>query len=318
MTTWIRQHIAAIASATKQILSAPGLFLFNVVVVAMALSLPIAGLTLIENTRPISGQLSIEPELSLFLKPELNRNEAKAFGDTIKNLIKRNATPAKVVFIPREAALSSLQNSSGLGDALATLGNNPLPDAYVLSFEQTFFGSTGELPAELQTGPARIDALAAQLKKLPEVDHVQIDSDWIKRLAALMHLAQFALIAIAATLGIVVITVIFNTTRLQVLSHRTEIMVFRLLGATSHYIRRPYYYMGALLGLIAGLSALALVAVALHPLNDAIIKFASLYGSEFRLVPLNSTFSIYLLALCTLLGLFSAFLSVRHQVNQFK
>jgi len=309
MKTWIQQHLAASRNAAKQIISAPGNFFFNVVVVAVALSLPIIGLTLIENGRPVSTELAIEPELSLFLKTDVNRSEAKAFADTIKKLLKNSGTSANVVFIPRETALTSLQNRSELGDVVTTLGENPLPDAYVVSFEQNF-----EL-AQQQSSPVKIANLAAELQKLPEVAHVQIDSEWIKRLDALMNLAQFVLIALAVTLSVVVITVVFNATRLQVLSHRAEIAVIRLLGATNQYIHRPYYYTGAFLGFVAGLAALAIVAAALQPLNQAIVTFASLYGSEFRLAPLNLTFSLYLLLSSALLGLFGAFLSVRHQAR---
>lgn len=307
MKIWIRQHLAASSAAIKQILSAPGNFFFNVLVVAIALSLPITGLTLIENVKPISNQLSIEPELSLFLKTDVSRSDAKQFVDTIKKLTKSMAIPAKIVFVPRETALSTLESSSELGDVLATLGDNPLPDAYVLSFEQHIQLATQS------ANPAKIEALAESLQKFPEVGHVQIDSNWIKRLTALMHLAQFILIALAIILGLVVITVVFNATRLQVLSHHAEIAVIRLLGATNQYIRRPYYYTGAMLGLVAGLVSLALVIAALQPLNNAIVEFANLYGSEFQLTPLNITFSLYLLLSSALLGLFGAFLSVQHQ-----
>lgn len=310
MNIWIRQHASAGLDAFKQIFSAPSNFIFNVVVIAVSLTLPIAGLTLIENIRPVSSQLSIAPELSLFIKTDVSRADAAALADSIHRLIKSTQAPANLTFIPRESALSALQNSSGLGDVLTTLGENPLPDAYVLTFEQHF-----ELATQ-QSTPLKIETLAAQLQKLPEVDHVQIDSNWIKRLAALMHLAQTLLAALAIILGIVVVTVIFNATRLQVLSHRAEIRVIRLLGATSQYIRRPYYYTGAILGLTAGLTALAMVAATLQPLNHTILEFASLYGSDFQLVPLNLTFSGYLLVLATLLGLLGAFLSVRHQVKQ--
>ena len=310
MNIWLRQHALALSNAVKQIFSAPGNFIFNVLVIAVALSLPIAGLTLIENIRPISDQLAIAPELSLFLRTDISRSTATGFADTIRKQLKSSGTPAKIVFVPKEAALTALQSNSGLGDVLATLGENPLPDAYVLSFEQHF-----ELVTQ-QSSPVKIDALASQLQKLPEVDHVQIDSNWIKRLSALMHLAQFMLVALAIILSVVVITVIFNATRLQVLSHRAEIRVIRLLGATNQYICRPYYYTGSILGVVAGLSALGLVAGTLLPLNQAILEFASLYGSNFQLNPLNLTFSLYLVLGSAVLGLFGAFLSVRHQVRQ--
>jgi len=310
MKIWITQHANASLAAAKQIISAPGNFMFNVLVVAVALSLPIVGLTLIENIRPISNQLSIEPELSVFLKTEISRDSAIGLADAIKKLIKSTGTSAKIMFVPKESALNSLQSSSGLGDVLATLGENPLPDAYVLNFEQHF-----ELATQ-QSSPVKIEALAGQLQKLPEIDHVQIDSNWIKRLAALMHLAQVVLISLAIILSVVVITVVFNATRLQVLSHRAEISVIRLLGATNQYIRRPYYYAGAFLGLVAGTAALAIVAVGLQPLNSAILEFANLYGSQFQLTPLNLIFSAYLLSASAVLGLFGAFLSVRHQIKQ--
>ena len=314
MNIWIRQNASAILSAGKQISSAPGNFIFNILVVAVALSLPITGLTLIENIRPVSDQLSIAPELSVFLKTDSSRTNAQALAGAIKKLLKDNDTPAKLVFINREAALSTLENSTGLNDVLATLGENPLPDSYVLTFEQHF--ELGGTKAGTASTPVRIETLSSQLEKLPDVDHVQIDSNWIRRLAALLHLAQFCVTALALILAIVVITVIFNATRLQVLSHRAEIRVMRLLGATNQYIRRPYYYTGVALGLCAGLAALAMVGVGLYPMNQAIAEFASLYGSNFQLAPLNLVFSSYLLVAAGVLGLFGAFLSVRHQIRQ--
>ena len=249
MKTWLRQHAAACSDALKQLLRTPGNFFFNTLVVAVALALPIAGLTVLENVRPISGQLAIEPELSLFLKTDTSRSDAAATAKSIKNIIRLSGISARVAFIPREDALFSLQKSTGLSDILSTLGDNPLPDAYVISFEQHF-----QLNGERAT-PDKIQALAAKLQSMANVEHVQIDSLWIKRLSALMQLGQFTLTLLAAALGVVVTTVIFNATRLQVMSHQAELMVIRLLGASNHYIQRPYYYAGVISGLSAGLVA---------------------------------------------------------------
>jgi hypothetical protein len=61
---------------------------------------------------------------------------------------------------------------------------------------------------------------------------VQVDSAWVKRLAALLGVLRLALLLLAVTLGVVVIAVVFNTIRLQVLTQRDEIAVSKLLGAT--------------------------------------------------------------------------------------
>jgi cell division transport system permease protein len=300
MTSWLRLHISAITSALSHLRANPGNFLFNTLVVAIALALPIAGLTLIENIRPVSAQLSIEPEISIFLLPTTPRSEATALSLTIKSVLKAANVSAKLNFITKDKALAAMEETSSLAEVLATLGGNPLPDAYVLSLSNTDAG--------------KVDTLVARLKSLPNVDVVQVDSAWVKRLAALVQVLQMFLLFLAVTLAMVVVVVIFNATRLQVMSHQAEISIARLLGASNSFIHKPYYYTGALLGLLAGSAALALIALALRPLNLAIADFAKLYASEFHLTPLGIIPSLLLLAASMCLGLFGAFFSVRRQL----
>jgi cell division transport system permease protein len=127
---------------------------------------------------------------------------------------------------------------------------------------------------------------------------------------------QVALLFLALTLGVVVVAVVFNTIRLQVMTQREEIEVSRLVGATDAFICRPFYYSGALLGLCAGAVALGVVALALQPLNDAIADFARLYASEFRLAPLGVTATAILLGLSAALGLAGALMSVQRHLSR--
>jgi len=304
MTGWIRQHLLALADACRHLLRAPGSFGLNVLVVAIALALPIAGLTLLENVRPVSGELAVRPEISIFLTAGVPRERAAALAPEIRRVAQQARGPAQLEFIPREQALSALKDKTGLSDAITALGENPLPDSYVLRLAG--FQNAAEA--------ARIDALAAQLKTLPGVEYVQVDSVWVKRLAALVHVLQLALLFLGATLGLVVVAVVFNTIRLQVMIQREEIEVSRLFGATDAFICRPFYYSGALLGLVAGIVALGLVALALYPFNDAIAEFARLYASEFRLVPLDAPVTLALLLASAALGLLGALLSVKRQL----
>lgn len=304
MIVWLRQHALALASAFGHLLRSPGSFSLNVVVVAIALALPFAGLTLLENVRPVSEQLAVEPEISIFMSMETPRERATALGPQIRRTVQESGNTGKLEFIPREHALTLLKNKTGLDEAITALGDNPLPDGYVLKLSGVRDASDA----------AKVETLAAQLKSLPGVEYVQIDSAWVKRLAALMHVLRLALLFLAATLGVVVVAVVFNTIRLQVMTQRDEIEVCRIFGATDSYICRPFYYTGALLGLCAGAVALGAVAVSLHPLNDAITNFARLYASEFRLAPLGMPATVAMLATSACLGLVGALLSVRRQL----
>lgn len=303
MNIWFRQHRFAFRAAFGQVRRAPGSFLFNVLVVAVALALPFAGVTLLDNVRPMSEQLSVDPEISLFMKLEAPREQARSLAPQLQQILA--GSRAKVSFIPREQALENLKVRSGLADVIETLGDNPLPDSYVMKLE----GFTSRA-----SDAARVDGIAEQMKALPGVDSVQVDSAWVKRLAALLGVLRLVLLLLAVTLGVVVIAVVFNTIRLQVLTQREEIAVSKLLGATDNFIHRPFYYTGALLGLCAGAVALGAVALALRPLNAAIAEFARLYASEFQLATLSPLGMAGLLAISAGLGLVGAMLSVQRHL----
>ncbi|QJD91498.1 FtsX-like permease family protein [Duganella dendranthematis] len=299
MTYWFRQHRYALSAALVHLRRSPGSFLFNILVVAIALALPFMGVTLLDNVRPMSETLSVDPEISVFLKQDTPRDQAEALAVQLRQTVKDKQ--AKIVFTPREKALDNLKDKNGLADVLATLGDNPLPDSYVLKLDAFRNAQAG----------GDVDQLAEQIRALPGVDTVQVDSAWVKRLAALINILRLALLLLAATLGTVVVAVIFNTIRLQVLTQREEILVSKLIGATDSFIHRPFYYTGALLGLGAGALALGAVTAALRPLNTAIAEFARLYASEFQLAPLPPAAMAALLALSATLGLIAARLSVK-------
>ena len=306
MKVWLRQHVFALKRALPRPGRGFGSFAFNVLVVAIALALPFAGLTVLENVRPVSAQLAVEPEISVFMAVDTPRARASGLAEEIRQVLERNQTSGVLEFVPRENALSTLSQRSGVADAITTLGNNPLPDGYVLKLA----GFDNAQDA------GRVDQIAVQVKALPGVDYVQVDSAWVKRLAALLNVLRLALLFLAITLGVVVVAVVFNTVRLQVMTQREEIEVSRLVGATDGFICRPFYYSGALLGLAAGAMALGAVALGLRPLNAAIAEFARLYASEFQLMPLGGLLTALLLLVSAVLGLCGAMLSVRRHLGR--
>jgi cell division transport system permease protein len=304
MTYWFRQHRYALSAALVHLRRSPGSFLFNIIVVAIALALPFTGVTLLDNVRPMSEQLSVDPEISVFVKQDTPRDQAEALAVQLRQTLPDKQ--AKIIFTPREKALESMREKSGLADVLTTLGENPLPDSYVLKLDAFRLAQSG----------GDVDQLAEQIRALPGVDTVQVDSAWVKRLAALLNILHLGLLLLAVTLGTVVVAVIFNTIRLQVMTQREEILVSKLIGATESFIHRPFYYTGALLGLCAGGLALGAVTLALRPLNVAIAEFARLYASEFQLMPLQPPMMAFLLALSAGLGLIAALLSVQRHLSR--
>lgn len=297
---WLIEHWFAMRDAGSRIVHAPLSFSFNVLVIALALVLPVAGLTLLDNVRPISHQLVVEPEIAVFLSADLSRERATAMAATLRKLAQSSDVPVNLEFIPRETALATMKDQAGLSDVVSALGSNPLPDAYVMRLANT--GGPGTA--------ARIEKLAENIRQLESVETVQLDTVWVKRLAALMQLAGSLLWILAATLCSVVVAVVFNTIRLQIVTHIEEINVSQLLGATDAYVARPFYYTGAMLGFVAGVLSLLIVLLGLTLLNDSIMELAKSYGSPFRLQPLELASAALLLVSSTGLGMLGAALSV--------
>lgn len=260
MRTWLRQHRQALATALRRLARPAGLL--SALVIGVALALPAGSYALLESLRGVTDRLALDPQISLFLPLEAKRADI----DALATLLRRDARIGAVRFVPREQALKELEQVQGIAEVVAAIGRNPLPDAFVVSAK-----------AE------RIEALAADLARLPGVAHVQADAAWARRLAALEGIGRVGLALLAGLLGAGLVAVTFNTIRLQILTQRDEIEVSKLIGASDGFIRRPFYYFGLLQGLAGGGLALGIVALALALLNEEVRPLAASYGSAFRL-----------------------------------
>ena len=116
---------------------------------------------------------------------------------------------------------------------------------------------------------------------------VQLDTEWVKRLHAMLDLLRRVVLLTGALLGVGIVLIVSNTIRLDILNRRAEIEVMKLVGASDGFARRPFLYSGVWYGLGGGLLALLLVALASLLLARPVEQLALLYGSAFRLAGLG-------------------------------
>lgn len=296
MKAWLRHHRQAFVSALRRFKKSSGLL--SVLVIGVALALPAGGYALIESLGGLVERATLEAQLSIFLRTELQRDQAEALGAALG----RDARIRTVRFVPREQALQELERIGGIAELVAALERNPLPDAYVLTARD----------------PTTVEALAEDLRKLPAVGEVQADTVWAQRLTALARIARLGLWLLAALLGLGLAAATFNTIRLQILTQRDEIEVSKLLGATDAFIRRPYYYFGFLQGVAGGAVALAAVAAGIALLDREVALLALSYGSGFGLAYLSVSECAALLASAGLLGWLGAHVSVARHLHEIE
>ena len=292
MKAWISQHSQAFRGALRKLANQRASSLLNVLVIGIALSLPAGGYALLANLESVAGRFALEPQMSIFLDPESKPAER----EILEKALKADPRAGSVRFVSKDAALAELQKTEGIAEVAAALGQNPLPDAFVIMLREG--------------RPEQLDAFAADLRKRAGVAHVQADSGWARRLAALVEIGQLALGGLGLLISAGLIAIIFNTIRLQVLTQREEIEVARLLGATDGFIRRPFYYLGAIQGIAGGGVGLAILAGSLFLLNRGVSTLSETYGTGFQLSFLALGDALAFTALAGLLGWLGAYLSV--------
>lgn len=296
MNAWLRQHWRSFTLTLARLAADPFASLLNVTVIGVALALPLGGYMLLQNLGSVTQQVTGNPQVSLFLAPE----DDKADISALELRLKRIAGVRTVRFISREQALEGLKRSQNMADVVAALQTNPLPDAFVL---------------EVSGSAAELEKIEPELRALPKVAHVQIDSAWVRRLETLLALGRTVVLILAVLLAFGLVAVTFNTIRLQILTQKDEIEVSKLIGATDAFIRRPFFYLGLLQGGLGALAALGIDYFCMRILNRSILELSHLYGSDYKLGFFGIPDCLTLLAFGALLGWLGAYMSVSRHLS---
>jgi len=113
---------------------------------------------------------------------------------------------------------------------------------------------------------ARVPALqlwSAKLKALDYVDDVFYGQGWVENFASFISSAR-GVVAVIWLLSLCVgLLIISNCIRLSFWQRKEEIEILELVGATSGFVRTPFLFEGAMLGVIASVISL-LLSFAFH------------------------------------------------------
>lgn len=295
---YLRHHRDTAKDAFRRLVDAPLPTVLTALVLAIALALPAGLYMVLKNLRTVSaGWADEQVKISVFLKDSISDSEAERI---YKQWVKREDVE-RIEFISRQEALTEFKSWSGFANVLEGLDENPLPVVMVVQPRET----------SVEGAKAVRDSMAA----LPQVDSVQLDTEWVQRLQAMVALMQRLVGALAVALGVTVLLVIGNTIRLAIESRRDEIVVVKLVGGTDAFVRRPFLYTGLWYGFVGAFVALAMVESLTAWLEVPAAELARLYGSEFKLQGLSLLDGVGVFVSSVGLGLFGAVLAVRQHLR---
>lgn len=235
------------------------------------LSVSLLGVLTILSQQALS-RLGEKIDVAVYLKPELKTDQVEALRKQVQDTI---PGVKSVTVISPDQALADFkakhQDNALIGESLSELGSNPFGASLVIkaSSDQAYQGILQALQTNTyssQIQEARFDDYQRVIQGVSSV------TDQVKRLAGGVSLAFL----------IITVLMVFNTMRINIYTHREEIAIMRLVGATSWFIRGPFLAESILYALLATLLAAAIFFPGIGFIQPYIDSFFN--GNHFDLV----------------------------------
>ncbi|WP_449458266.1 permease-like cell division protein FtsX [Streptococcus suis] len=249
---------------------------------SVAITLTLVGLfaSVILNTAKLASDLEQNVRINVYLRAnstdqvETIVNEA---GETVANPDYQKVYN-QITALENVQSVTYSSKDEQLQKLTATLGDtwnlfqgdaNPLYDAYIID----------------TTDPNYVKSVAAEIAKIDGVTEVrdgEVETERIFKLADLVRTW-----GLAAT-GLLLFTAVFlisNTIRITIISRSREIQIMRLVGAKNSYIRGPFLWEGAWVGLLGAILPSVLVYFLYKMIYTSVN--ASLASQDLSLISMN-------------------------------
>jgi len=208
-------------------------------------------------------------EQKVEVSADLNDSITPAQVDAIRAAMLAHPEVESVTYVSKDEALANFRatlQAQGQDDLTQSLDSNPLhPSINVKLKDPRVFGTV-------------LDDLRAQ-DGIAQGGVKDIQS-LVNNVLTVTNVLRTAGLVILIVIGLIVLFIIVNTIRLAVFARSEEIEVMRLVGASDAFIRWPFVFEGAFVGLLGAAITLAVLAVVADPLGRFMFDF-------FRVLPLH-------------------------------
>ena len=202
-------------------------------------------------------------EVVAYLQPNVTETQVAALQREIEAM----PEVSEVVYVTRDEALDRFRESmeaQGREDLTQYLDTNPL------------FASVEVKLVD----PSSVRTVGDALREDPAIRNVINIEDLVERVLTVTEVLRTAGTVILVVVGVICLFIIVNTIRLAVFARAEEIEIMRLVGASDAFIRWPFVFEGAFVGLLGALITLGALAAAADPLSGLMVEF-------FRILPLQ-------------------------------
>jgi len=198
---------------------------------------------------------------------DLNETASTTAVSELQNRVNAMPEVAEVIYISKAEALKRFQESraaQGQEDLTSYLRSNPLPASLEIRLRK----------------PDDFNIVTDALRNDPSVARVKNIADLAAKVTTVTEFLRTAGIGLLGVIGAIVLFIVINTIRLAVVGRAEEIEIMRLVGASDAFIRWPFVFEGAMVGLLGAVLTLGVLGFASEPLGALMFDF-------FRVLPLS-------------------------------
>lgn len=197
---------------------------------------------LMMNVNTIMKNIEDTNEITIYLKEDVSEKQVTH----IRSVLEKNTDITEVTYYSKEQALEDFRNNMAeYSELLDYLDDNPMPETFLVRV------------ADL----SKIRHVVNTISEIEGVEKIKAPYDFASVLLQIRN--TFTLIAGAVLLALVVVSIVIvsNTIRTSVFARRNEISIMRYVGATSAFIKTPFFVEGMFIGILAGAAAWGLTWV---------------------------------------------------------
>ncbi|MBP0982962.1 MAG: permease-like cell division protein FtsX [Oscillospiraceae bacterium] len=205
-------------------------------ILMVSLLLVSCAMLLMMNVSKIMSNIEDTNEITIYLEENVTDKQV----EHIKSVLEKNDDLTDVQYYSKEQALEDFRNDMAeYSELLDYLDENPMPESFLVRVKDL----------------SKIRSVVNTINQIDGVEQTKAPYDFA---SVLIHIRNtFSIIGGAVLIALIVVSIVIvsNTIRTSVFARRNEINIMRYVGATSGFIKTPFFVEGMFIGIIAGAAA---------------------------------------------------------------
>ena len=234
----------------KRLLSS---YLSVIVIISIVLFLfGVLGLSVI-SVKSVGNSFKEKLSVSIYLKNDIKNVEI----NQLKNSLIMSSYIKNIEFISKDEAAIFMEEEYG-EDFIDDIGYNPLVNSIDINIKANYINNR------------TLDSISTKILEYKFVDDIIYDRDLISIMNKNLNKIAFWIFPASIIFTLIAFLIINSSIRLSVFSKRHTIKTMQMVGATKHFIRRPFIVQNIKLSLISSIIASIGLAILIAYINQTV------------------------------------------------